>query len=69
MRSAENEAPTDAAQRRAAPPVVVYGKLPQCDRAFYQQVRRDMVKISETIVPPREARTFSVPAGSFKRNP
>ena len=64
-----DEAPADAAQRRAASPVVCYtlDKLPPYDRAFYDAVRRDLTKISETIVPSREARTFSVPAGHIFR--
>src|SRR6185369_11609557 len=69
MRTPQTKAPSDAAARRAAPPVIVYtvDKLPPYDRAFYEQVRRDCVLVSETIVPPREARTFSVPAGHLFR--
>ena len=65
----ESKAPSDAAQRQAAPPVVVYtvDKLPPYDRAFYDNVRRDPTNVSETIVPPRDARTFSVPAGHLFR--
>src|SRR5437763_12819433 len=65
----QNPAPPDASTRRAAPPVIVYtvDKLPPYDRAFYENVRRDPVLVSETIVPPREARTFSVPAGHLFR--
>src|SRR5207302_7881220 len=59
----------DAATRRSAPPVIVYtvDKLPPYDRAFYESVRRDPVLVSEIIVPPREARTFMVPAGHLFR--
>jgi uncharacterized protein len=65
----EQLAPPDAAQRRAARPVICYtvDKLPPYDRAFYENIRRDLTRISETIVPPREARTFSVPAGHLFR--
>ena len=65
----ETQPPADAAPRRSAPPVVVYtvDKLPPYDRAFYDNVRRDLTKISETIVPPRDARTFHVPAGHLFR--
>src|SRR5438477_248936 len=65
----QNQTPADAAARRAAPPVIVYSvdKLPPYDRAFYDNVRRDLTKISETIVPPRDARTFMVPAGHVFR--
>jgi len=62
-------APPDAAQRRAAPAVIVYSveKLPPYDRPFYEAVRRDLAKLSDVIVPPREARTFEVPAGHVFR--
>src|SRR3954447_24624621 len=62
-------APADASARRGAPPVIVYtvDKLPPYDRAFYESVRRDAALVSETIVPPREARTFTVPAGHLFR--
>ena len=62
-------APPDAAQRRAAPAVVCYSvdKLPPYEGAFYERVRRDLTKIAEVIVPPREARTFDVPAGHVFR--
>jgi len=65
----DNSPPADAAARRAAAPVIVYAvdRLPPYDRAFYDNARRDFTKISETIVPPREARTFTVPAGHIFR--
>jgi uncharacterized protein YcgI (DUF1989 family) len=68
-REPQNLAPPDAAARRAARPVVCYtvDKLPPYDAKFYENARRDLTKISETIVPPREARTFSVPAGHLFR--
>ena len=61
--------PPDADQRRAAKPVIVYAldQLPAYDAAFYDNARAGMVKIGETIVPPREARAFDVPAGHFFR--
>ena len=61
--------PADAAARRAAQPVVCYAvdRLPPVDRAFYERARRDLVAVGEVIVPPREARTFEVPAGHFFR--
>jgi len=70
MRSCpDTPTPPDADERRAARPVIVYSvdKLPPCDRAFYEAVRTGLTKISETIVPPREARTFEVPAGHLFR--
>jgi uncharacterized protein len=65
----ETQPPPDAAARRAAPPVVVYtvDRLPPYDRAFYEAVRRDLTKVSEIIVPPRDARTFQVAAGHLFR--
>jgi uncharacterized protein YcgI (DUF1989 family) len=61
--------PADAAQRRSARPVVVYSvdRVPAYDHAFYEAARRHLAKVSETLVPPRDARTFSVPAGHFFR--
>ncbi len=41
--------------------------MPAYDRAFYEAARQGMGKVCETIVPPREARTFEVPAGHFFR--
>jgi uncharacterized protein YcgI (DUF1989 family) len=65
----ENDAPSDAAQRQAAPPVVVYtvDRLPPYNRPFYESVRRGLTKVAEIIVPPRDARTFTVPAGHLFR--
>src|SRR5271157_5633849 len=61
--------PPDAAQRRAAKPVIVYAvdRLPAYDAAFYDNARSGMAKIGETIVSPREGRAFDVPAGHFFR--
>ena len=61
--------PPDAAERRAAKPIVVYAvdRLPAYDAAFYDNARAGMAKIGETIVPPREGRAFDVPAGHFFR--
>ena len=61
--------PPDAAQRRAAKPVIVYAvdRLPAYDAAFYDNARSGMAKIGETMVPPREGRAFDVPAGHFFR--
>jgi uncharacterized protein YcgI (DUF1989 family) len=67
--TAQNNAPSDAMQRRAARPVVVYAvdQVPSYDRTFYERARLDLTKVAETIVPPRDARVFSVPAGHFFR--
>jgi uncharacterized protein len=68
-RSPQTTAPADAAARRKAKPVVTYSveQLPPFDAAFYNAARADAAKVLEVIVPPREARTFSVPAGHFFR--
>lgn len=61
--------PPDAAERRRAKGVVVYpmDKLPPFDAAFYETARGDMRKVSETLIPPRDGRAFTVPAGHFFR--
>ncbi len=61
--------PPDAAARRSAKAVVVYpaGRLPQFDIAFYDAARSNVTKIAELVIPPRDARAFSVPAGCFLR--
>jgi len=67
--SGQTNAPADAAQRRAASPVVCYSvdKVPVYDRQFYESARQGLTKVAETVVPPREARTFDVAAGHFFR--
>ncbi|KLK92962.1 hypothetical protein AA309_11875 [Microvirga vignae] len=61
--------PQDAEARRKIPPVICYpvDTLPRPNLAAYQAVREGWQKVDEVIVPPREARCFSVPAGSFFR--
>ena len=61
--------PADAAARRAIPPVVCYPveSLPPYDEAFYENVRAGMTKVGEVVVPPRDARSFEVPAGHLFR--
>lgn len=61
--------PADAAARRAIMPVVCYPveTLPQPDMALYTSARAQLNKIDEVLVPPREARCFSVPQGHFFR--
>jgi uncharacterized protein len=71
MKRARNEVtePQDAEARRKIPPVICYpvDTLPRPNLAAYQAVREGWQKVDEVIVPPREARCFSVPAGSFFR--
>jgi uncharacterized protein YcgI (DUF1989 family) len=62
-------APADAAERRAAKPVVVYpnGTLPSPDMERLQATRSGLTKVDEIVVPPREGATFTVPKGHFFR--
>jgi uncharacterized protein YcgI (DUF1989 family) len=61
--------PPDAAARRTPRPVVAYPveNLPPFDAAFYDAARAGMSKIGETVIPPREGRAFTIPAGHFFR--
>ena len=71
MKRARNEVtePQDAEARRKIPLVICYPveTLPRPNLAAYQAVREGWEKVSEVVVPPRDARSFSVPAGSFFR--
>jgi uncharacterized protein len=62
-------APSDAAERRSVPPVVVYAtqSLPAFDAAFYETARDGMTKVSELRVAPRDAYAFRVPKGHIFR--
>jgi uncharacterized protein YcgI (DUF1989 family) len=64
-----NNPPADADQRRAASPLVCYqvDQLPSNNLALYQTARASMNKVAELTVPPRDGRTFEVPAGNFFR--
>jgi uncharacterized protein YcgI (DUF1989 family) len=65
----EYPAPADAAARRAVPPVVCYppeGLAPP-DLAPLRAARAGWEKISQVLVPAREARCFDVAAGHFFR--
>ncbi|MFK7882012.1 urea carboxylase-associated family protein [Roseobacter sp.] len=61
--------PDDADARRAIQPVICYPveTLPTPDMSLYSDVRRDLTKTDECLVPARGARCFSVPAGHFFR--
>lgn len=61
--------PQDAEARRKIRPVICYpvDTLPRPDLAAYQAARDGWEKVDEVVVPPREARCFQVPAGSFFR--
>jgi len=68
-RTPETPSPADAAQRREITPVICYpvDTLPAPDMARYAAARNMMEKIDTVIVPPRDARCFTVPAGHFFR--
>jgi uncharacterized protein YcgI (DUF1989 family) len=61
--------PSDAAERRAARPLVCYevANLPPSNLDLYVAAREGMEKVSELVVPPRDGACFEVPAGSFFR--
>ncbi|MEP1614667.1 MAG: DUF1989 domain-containing protein [Roseobacter sp.] len=61
--------PADADDRRAVNPVICYPvqTLPVANMSLYTAARSQMSKIDEVIIPPRQARCFSVPAGHFFR--
>ncbi|MEZ5685176.1 MAG: DUF1989 domain-containing protein, partial [Paracoccaceae bacterium] len=61
--------PADAAARKAIRPVVCYPPetLPAPDLASYRAARTGWQKLSQTLVPPREAASFELPAGCFAR--
>jgi hypothetical protein len=62
-------APEDAEARRAVPPVICYpvAGLPVPDLAALDEARANWEMTAALLVPPREARTFEVPAGHFFR--
>ncbi|MDZ7908135.1 MAG: DUF1989 domain-containing protein [Gemmobacter sp.] len=62
-------APADAAARKAVAPVICYpvAGLPAPDLAPFLAAREGWEKISEVLVPAREARCFDVPEGHFFR--
>lgn len=61
--------PQDAAARRAIKPVICYPveTLPVPDMASLTHARATLTKLDEVLIPPRDARCFSVPAGHFFR--
>ena len=63
------QAPSDAETRRAIKPVICYPNdtLPVPALDLYQSARAQAEKRDEVIVPARDARCFTVPAGGFFR--
>lgn len=61
--------PEDAEARRAVEPVICYpvGTLPAPDMTLYNDARSELKKLDEILVPARDAKCFSVPAGHFFR--
>ena len=63
------QGPFDAKLRRETRPVICYptDKLPQPNMSSLIMARNSMNKISEILVPPREAKCFEVPKAHFFR--
>ncbi len=61
--------PPNAQNRRSAEPVICYELdcLPDFDADFYDRARSGMQEIDRITVPPRDAASFTVPAGHFFR--
>lgn len=61
--------PVDADVRRAIKPVICYPNetLPKPNMEIYRRLSERLTKTDETIIPPREARCFTVTAGSVFR--
>lgn len=62
-------APSDAAERKAVPPVICYPRetLPRPDLERYRALRDELTLVERVTVPPRDAAAWSVPAGHFCR--
>ncbi|GHD62669.1 hypothetical protein GCM10017083_51700 [Thalassobaculum fulvum] len=61
--------PADAEARKAVRPVVCYptDTLPRPDLAAYRALRDGLRRVGTVVVPPRDAATWTVPAGHFFR--
>ncbi|MEO0329593.1 MAG: DUF1989 domain-containing protein [Pseudomonadota bacterium] len=64
-----HSSPEDGSSRKAVEPVICYptDTLPMYDPSFYEAARTDLELVDTVIVPPRDAKTFDVPAGYFFR--
>ncbi len=69
LNTPHHAAPADAGARKGIEPVICYpvDTLPPPDLALYRRAREGAGKTGEVLVPPRDARTFHVPAGTFFR--
>lgn len=65
----QNQAPSDAKERKLIEPVICYptDTLPAYDPSVFAQARAGMVLIDEVTIAPRDAETIEVPAGHFFR--
>ncbi len=65
----QNPAPQDAEARKAIKPIVCYpiDSLPAYDETLFVDARNSMELVDKIIVAPRDAETFSIPAGHFFR--
>ena len=63
------QAPIDAEARRAVRPVVCYPveTLPRADLDAYREIRSGLELVQTIVVPPREARCWTAPAGHVFR--
>ena len=61
--------PKNARSLRSVRKQTVYSvaQIPSADMDFYGRVRSGAEKVSELIIPPREANAFEVPAGHLFR--
>ncbi|NIX77294.1 urea carboxylase-associated family protein [Microvirga terricola] len=69
LENGETPRPLDADARRTVAPVICYpvDSLAPPDLSAYRAARDGWQKVDEVIVPPRDARSFTVPAGHFFR--
>ena len=65
----QHSKPVDVSDRLGAKAVIAYpiDALPSADMGMYQKAREGMTLVDEILIPPREAKTFSVAAGHFFR--
>ena len=65
----QNSGPQNAQALRDIEPTVCYpiNTLPKPQMAIFEDARKDMSLVDQVIVPPRDARCFTVPAGHFFR--
>lgn len=69
LKYAEHQHPADAMARKQVQPVICYpvDKLTPPDLNAYRDTRKHWRKVANLLIPPREARCFTVPAGHFFR--